>query len=52
MLSGESKRVRYGVAGLTSEGYLLYYEDGKLADRKLIRKDVYRSVQGVIAVKP
>lgn len=52
MLSGESKRVRYGAAGLTSEGYLLYYENGKLSDRKLIRKDVYRSVQGVIAVKP
>lgn len=52
MLSGESKRVRYGTAGLTSEGYLLYYEDGKLSDRKLIRKDVYRSVQGIIAIKP
>ena len=52
MLSGDSKRVRFGTAGLTSEGYLLYYEDGKLVDRKLIRKDVYRSVQGIVAVKP
>lgn len=52
MLSGESKRVSYGAAGLTSEGYLVYYRDGKATERKLIRKDVYRSVQGVVAVKP
>ncbi len=52
MLPGESKRVSYGSAGLTSEGYLAYYKDGKLIERKLIRKDVYRSVQGVVAVKP
>lgn len=52
MASGESKRVSYGSAGLTSEGYLSYYQGGKLVDRKLIRKDVYRSVQGVVAVKP
>ena len=30
----------------------MYYENGKLVDRKLVRRDVYRSVQGVIAVKP
>ena len=52
MLPGDVKRVRYGVAGLASEGYLMYYENGKLVDRKLVRRDVYRSVQGVIAVKP
>ena len=52
MLSGETKRVSYGAAGLSSEGYLCYYKDGKLFDRKLIRKDVYRSVQGLVAVKP
>lgn len=53
MLSGESKRVSYGAAGLTSEGYLSYYDfSGKFIERKLIRKDVYRSVQGVVAVKP
>ena len=52
MLPGEAKRVSYGSAGLTSEGYLAYYKDGKLIERKLIRKDVYRSVQGVVAVKP
>lgn len=52
MLSGETKRVSYGAAGLSSEGYLSYYRNGVLIERKLIRKDVYRSVQGLVAVKP
>lgn len=52
MLPGEKVRVRYGAAGLTSEGYLLYYENGVLTRRTLIRKDVYRSVRGLVAVKP
>lgn len=52
MLSGESVRVRNSVSGYVSEGYLLYYRDGRLTDKKLIRKDVYRSMQGLIAIKP
>lgn len=49
---GQTKRVSYGVAGLSSEGYLSYYDGSVLIDRKLIRKDTYRPVQGIIAQKP
>ena len=50
LLPGESKRVRYGASGLCSEGYLYYYKNGKLIDKKLIRKDTYRPIQGLIAL--
>ena len=49
LVEGESKRVRYGAAGVSSEGYLCYYQNGKLIDKKLIRKDFYRPIQGLIA---
>jgi hypothetical protein len=50
LLPWESKRVRYGAAGICSEGYLCYYQNGKLIDKKLIRKDTYRPIQGLIAL--
>lgn len=50
---GERVRVSYGAAGVSSEGYLCYYDrSGKLTDRKLIRKDVYGSSAGLVAVRP
>lgn len=48
----DRKRVKYGVKGLSSEGYLCYYEGNKLACRKLIRRDSYMPVQGIVAIKP
>ncbi len=51
LLDGQSKRVRYGMPSITSEGYLCYYKNGKLVDKKLIRKDVYRALNGIIAIK-
>lgn len=50
--SGESKRVSYGTAAIGSEGYLYFYKNGKLVEKRLIRRDVYRSRAGIIAVKP
>ena len=50
--SGESKRVSYGTAAVSSEGYLYFYKNGKLVEKRLIRRDVYRSRAGIIAVKP
>ena len=48
----EKVRVKWGIKGISSEGYLCYYEKGKLVKRELIRKDVYLPVQGIVAVKP
>jgi vancomycin resistance protein YoaR len=52
MPSGEQVRVSYGIQGLSSEGYALYYKDGKLIEKKLIRKDVYKPAAGIIAQRP
>lgn len=35
-------------AGVTSNGYLVTYKDGKEISRKLISKDIYNSTEGVI----
>lgn len=51
LADGQSRRVRYGAPSVTSEGYLCYYDNGKMVDKKLIRKDVYRAISGIIAVK-
>ena len=48
---GEKKRISYGCGSVVSEGYLCYYKNGKLVDKKLIRKDFYRSLRGTVAVK-
>ena len=52
MQSGESVRVRGSIAGFRSEGYLLYYKDGVLESKKLIRRDKYLPIRGIIAKKP
>ncbi len=49
---GEVKRVRFGVAGISSEGYLCYYKSGRLIDKRLIRHDVYRPVRGLVVSPP
>ena len=49
--AGEQKRISYGCGSVVSEGYLCYYDGNKLVEKKLIRKDVYRSLRGVVAVK-
>ena len=50
--SGGIKRVSYGSAAVGSEGYLYFYKAGKLVEKRLIRRDAYRSRAGIIAVKP
>ena len=50
--SGETKRVSYGSAAIGSEGYLYFYKSGKLVEKRLIRRDAYRSRAGIIARKP
>ncbi len=52
MESGEMIRIRSGIAGFESEACLLYYKDGRLMRERLIRKDKYRSVRGILAKKP
>ena len=50
--SGTLMRIRSGVAGVTSEGYLLYYENGKLVKTRKIRSDKYLPVKGILVKKP
>jgi len=52
MQSGECVRVRSAVAGLKSEGYLLYYENGELVAEKRVRRDQYSPICGIVAKKP
>ena len=52
MQSGERMRVRGALAGMTSEGYLYYYEQGRLVEKRAVRKDNYQPLQGIIAKKP
>ncbi len=47
-----SVRVKWGVRGVTSEGYLLYYDGKTLLSRERIRKDIYLPQQGIVAIKP
>ncbi len=51
--SGSRKVISYSHPEVRSNGYLLYYDRyGRLLETKLIRKDVYNSVRGVIAIAP
>ncbi len=50
---GTRKIISYSHPEVRSNGYLLYYDMyGRLLETKLIRKDVYNSVKGVIAIAP
>ncbi len=46
--SGEEKIITYSKNGLKSNGYLLVYRRDKLLYKKLLRRDFYRPIQGVI----
>lgn len=48
LLPGEEKIDTYGKDGLTSAGYLDYYENGKVVKSVLIRKDSYKPQKRVV----
>lgn len=52
MQSGETVRVSYGNACVSSEGYLTKKINGQIVERRLIRRDVYKARSGIVAVKP
>ena len=56
LYEGESQIVKYGKAGLESEGYLISTKNGKLLSVKKIRTDKYAPIRGKIvlvkAIKP
>lgn len=52
MQSGQTIRVSYGNACVSSEGYLTKKINGKIVERRLIRRDVYKARSGIVAVKP
>ena len=50
LLKGERKIVRYGKAGVKSEGFVLRYsENGKLIGKTRVRKDCYLPIDFIIA---
>lgn len=49
---GSMMRIRGGSASLVSEGYLLYYENGKCVKTRKIRSDKYMPVRGILVKKP
>ena len=48
MFLGERKVVSYGRSGYKSEAVLIKTINGKAVSSKLLRKDLYRAVSGVI----
>ena len=36
------------IDGLTTEGYLIFKKNGKVIEEKLIRRDTYQSVEGIL----
>ena len=50
--SGELVRIKGGIAGLDSEGYLDFYRNGKKVFSRRIRRDKYAPVRGILAKKP
>lgn len=50
--SGELVRIKNGLAGFESEGYLDYYQNGKKVFSRRIRRDKYASIRGILAKKP
>ena len=51
--SGSQVTVKQSKNGLTSEGYLYYYNDnGRLIQKKRIRKDTYKGIRGTYAIAP
>lgn len=52
LAEGEQKTITHGSDGVKSKSYLLYYEGDKLANKLLLRTDVYKKVDRVVAVPP
>lgn len=50
LYEGQQKIVRYGKPGLKSNGYILTYKNGKLVSKKLLRKDSYNAIQGLVVI--
>lgn len=50
LYEGQQKIVRYGKPGLKSNGYILTYKNGKLVGKKLVRKDSYSAIQGLVVI--
>lgn len=48
LYKGESRVVKYGKAGLISEGYIIEKKNGKIMNKKLIRKDRYNSTKNIV----
>lgn len=48
LYKGESRVVKYGKAGLISEGYIIEKKNGKIINRKRIRKDRYNSTKNIV----
>ena len=48
---GSMMRIRGGSASLVSEGYLLYYKNGKCVKTRKIRSDKYQPVRGILVKK-
>ncbi|MCL2847871.1 MAG: VanW family protein [Firmicutes bacterium] len=52
-IGGEKKRIAKGYGALKSEGYLIYRgASGEILDRKLIRKDSYKGLEGKVMIAP
>ena len=50
---GETQVVRESHVGITTETYQEYYAaDGSLIERKLVSRDKYRSIQGIMLIGP
>ena len=47
---GQEKIVSFGKKGLVSKGYLIKYKNGKLVEKRLIRKDKYKPLNCVIVI--
>lgn len=50
LLIGEEKIISYGKNGLKSKGYLIKYRGEKVIEKRLIRIDTYKSVNGVVVI--
>jgi hypothetical protein len=45
---GQFERIKYGKAGLTSEGFILVIKDGKLSNLIKLRSDKYSPSRGIL----
>ncbi len=50
LYEGERKVLSYSKNGLTSEGVLIKYENGKIISSRVIRKDAYNAMRGIIII--